>query len=443
MPIPGWVAFLCAASLTVNRVDSSRMEQLVQSYVSDKKFMGAVLIAIDREILLSKGYGFANLEWDIANAPDTKFRLGSVTKQFTSACILMLEERGKLKTSDQIKKYLPDVPASWDKITIFNLLTHTSGIPDFTEFPDYQSLQALKATPKDLLKRFRDRPLDFEPGKKFKYSNSGYVTLGVLIETISGESYAQFVEDNILKPLAMKDSGYDSNAAIIKHRASGYLPDKAALENAPFIDMTVPYSAGGLYSTVEDMLRWEEGLFGGKLLSQASVKKMTTPFMGNYALGLGVHDENGHKVIGHGGGIDGFSTAMAYYPDDKLSVVVLGNENSSAPNSIATKLAAIAHGEPVILPSERKEIEVSEAILKSYAGTYQLGEKRSLIVTVEDGHLMEQAPGQPKLPLFAESQTKFFFKVAEIDLEFSKNDQGEVSHVIFHQGGTNIKGVRR
>ena len=202
--------------------NSARMKQVVQSYVANKQFMGSVLVAQDGKVVFSKGYGFANLEWDVPNSPTAKFRLGSVTKQFTAACILLLEERGKLKIDDAVKKYMPDAPAAWDKVTIFNLLTHTSGIPSFTGFPDYASTEAIATTPEKLVARFRDKPLEFQPGEKWNYSNSGYVLLGYLIEKISGQSYSQFVQDNIFTPLGMKDSGYDSNSAIIAHRASGY-----------------------------------------------------------------------------------------------------------------------------------------------------------------------------------------------------------------------------
>src|ERR1700730_337181 len=181
--------------------DASRMEQVVQSYVSSKQFMGSVLVARDETILLDKGYGFANLEWDISNSPTTKFRLGSITKQFTAASILLLEERGKLKTDDPVKKYMADAPAAWDKVTIYNLLTHTSGIASFTSFPDYASTEAAPTTPEKLVARFRDKPLEFQPGEKWNYSNSGYVLVGYLIEKISGQTYEQFVQENILTPL--------------------------------------------------------------------------------------------------------------------------------------------------------------------------------------------------------------------------------------------------
>jgi CubicO group peptidase (beta-lactamase class C family) len=342
--IPLLMAALCRAQ------DVSRMEQVVESYVSGKAFMGSVLVARGNDILLSKGYGSANLEWNIPNSPSTKFRLGSITKQFTSASILLLEERGKLKTGDLVKKYIPDAPAAWDKITVYHLLTHTSGIPNFTGFPDYKAQEPFPTTTEKLVARFRDKPLDFQPGEKWSYSNSGYVLLGYLIEKAGGETYQKFLQENIFGPLGMKDSGYDSNSAVIPRRASGYVPGKNGPENAGFIHMSVPFSAGALYSTTEDLLRWERALFGGKLLSAASLEKMTTPYKEDYACGLGVRNANGRKLIEHGGGIEGFNTFLGYYPEDKLTVVVLSNINGDAPGQIASRLAAVAHGEKVELP---------------------------------------------------------------------------------------------
>ena len=373
------LATSCLAQ-TKNTIDVARMEQIVQSYVP-KQFMGTVLVAEDGKILFDKGYGFANLEWQVPNTPTTKFRLGSITKQFTAVSILLLEERGKLKVEDPVKKYMPDAPEAWDKITIFNLLTHTSGIPNFTSFPDFPGTEATASTPEKTVARFRDKPLDFEPGTKWSYSNSGYVLLGYLLEKISGQSYADFVQQNIFTPLGMKDSGYDSNAAVIANRASGYSRDKDDVVNAGFVHMSIPFSAGGLYSTTQDLLRWEQGLFGGKLLKPESLAKMTTPFKEDYAFGLGVVASNGHKRIAHDGGIQGFNTSMAYFPDDKLVVIVLANLNGPFAGQIASQLSKVVHGEKVVLVSERKEITVSEDILKQYVGTYELAPDFSLVMT--------------------------------------------------------------
>jgi CubicO group peptidase (beta-lactamase class C family) len=403
--------------------DAARMDQIVQSYVAGHHFMGTVLVARGSHVLFSKGYGSANLEWDVPNSPNTKFRLGSVTKQFTAASILLLEERGKLNIGDPVKKYLPDAPPAWDEITIFHLLTHTSGIPSFTGFPDYAKLEPFAATPAELVSRFRDKPLEFDPGEKWNYSNSGYVLLSYLIEKITGDSYEKFVRDNIFIPLGMKDSGYDSNSAVISHRASGYEYGKNGFENAGFIHMSIPHGAGALYSTTEDLLKWEQGLFGGKLLHAASLDKMTTPFKNNYAFGLAVDAGGGHKVIQHGGGIEGFNTELQYYPEDKLTVVVLRNVNvdGPAPGEIANKLAALARGDTVKLQSERKEITPDPKMFSRYVGAYQFPDA-AMVITLEGTQLVTKLGNQPPVPVYPESETMFFAKVVDAQIEFPKLD---------------------
>jgi CubicO group peptidase (beta-lactamase class C family) len=415
--------------------DTARMDQVVQSYVDSGKFMGSVLVARGDLILLNKGYGSADLEWDIPNTPSTKFRLGSLTKQFTAVSVLLLEERGKLSVDDPVKKFMPNAPAAWDKITIFNLLTHTSGIPSFTGFKDYADSEPFATTPTKLVARFLDKPLDFEPGTKWSYSNSGYVLLGYLIEKVSGNSYADFVQKNIFDPLGMRDSGYDSNTDVIRHRASGYVPGPKGPTNAGFIHMTIPFSAGSLYSTTEDLLKWEIGLFGGKLLSAASLQKMTTPFKQDYAFGLGVATVDGKRQISHGGGIEGFNTYLCYFPDDHTTVAVLANLNGGAPGEIGGLLGKLAHGEAVKLTAERKAITVPRDVLQGYVGTYELKPDLNYLVTLDGNQLMGQLGKQPSFPLYPETPTNFFLKVVDAQIEVVKDANGSVSSLILHQGG--------
>jgi CubicO group peptidase (beta-lactamase class C family) len=425
--------------------DTARMDQIVQSYVADHHFMGTVLVARGGEVMLHKGYGFANLEWNVANTTNTKFRLGSVTKQFTAASILLLEERGKLSINDPVKKYLPDAPAAWDKITIYHLLTHTSGIPNFTSFPDYRKLEPFAATPAELVARFRDKPLDFQPGEQWSYSNSGYVLLGYLIEKISGRTYEIFVRENIFKPLNMEETGYDSNSAVIPHRAAGYEYDHNTFQNAGFIHMSIPHGAGALYSTTGDLLKWEQGLFGGKVLQSASLEKMITPFKNNYAFGLAVETTAGHKVIAHGGGIEGFNTQLEYYPEDKLTVVVLRNVTGPGPGpqEIARNLGAVAHGETVKLQSEHKEITVAPEVLGRYTGAYQLAPGANMLITVEGNQLISKLGSQQPVPLFPESETLFFAKAVNAQIEFPKVAAGgKAGQIILHQNGRDVTAKR-
>ncbi len=432
-----------------------RMQQVIASYQGDKdrpQFMGSILVDQDVETLLDQGYGYANLEWQIPNSSVTKFRLGSMTKQFTAACVLLLEDWGKFKTSDPIKRYLPDAPAAWDKITIHHLLTQTSGILNYTNFADYLATQSLPATPEELIARFRDKPLEFQSVEQwnYSYSDSNYVLLGFLIEKVSGLNYADFVQQNIFIPLGMKDSGYDVAGMVLPRRASGYQPTSRGFDNASYVDTSVLYAAGALYSTTHDLLRWGQGLFGGRLLSSASLEKMTTPMNEqNYACGLIVRIDNGHKIIWHNGGFKGFRTNMTYHPDDKLTVIVLGNVDGSTPGAIAQDLGVLAHGEKVVLPSERKEITVSPKTLQEYVGTYRLNRTFRINITLNHEQLSAQSIIQynptnpPKLPIYAESETEFFYKAINSQIKFFTNERGEVTRIILHKNGVEQMGIKQ
>jgi CubicO group peptidase (beta-lactamase class C family) len=336
-----------AATPPATAQDAVRLEDFVQPAIQKHNFMGTVLVARGDEILLNKGYGQANVEWNIPNTPATKFRLGSLTKQFTAASILLLEERGKLAIEDPLSQHIADVPAAWSAITLHHLLTHTSGIPNVTALPEFATYQPFATTVEKTIALVRDKPLDFAPGDRMSYSNSGYLVLSHLVERISGQSYETFLKANILDPLGMKDSGLDSNATIIPRRAAGYTNSATGLVNAGFVHMSVPHGAGAMYSTTEDLLRWERGLFGGKVLSEASLRKMTTPFKNNYALGVSVVTLNGKTRITHGGGIQGFNTALSYDPDARIVVVVLANVNGPAADNLALALMFAARGEAV------------------------------------------------------------------------------------------------
>ncbi len=422
--------------------DTARMQELIRARVDDGSFMGTVLVARGDEVLLSEGYGSANLEWNIKNAPSTKFRLGSITKQFTAAAILKLAEQGKLAVDDTVKTHWSGAPAAWDAITIRHLLTHTSGIPNLTSFPDMQTWKLQQSTPLKTIGYFRDKPLDFAPGERMSYSNSGYIVLGYLVERASGQDYAQFLRDSIFEPLGMKDTGYDLHATIVPNRASGYTTTTSGLRNAPYIDMTVPFGAGALYSTTEDLLRWTQGLFGGRVLSAASLEAMTTPLLNNYAFGVSVREASGRKVIEHGGGIEGFNTLLAYYPDSRITVAVLGNVNGQAPTELAAQLGALVHGDSVRPSSERTQIELPRDKLDRLTGTYQLAPTANMLITVEGTQLMSRLGQQPVVPLFAESETTFFPRVVDAEIEFELDASGKATALVLRQAGRETRGTR-
>ena len=438
---------LCAAG-AAHAQSARRMEQVVQADAADNQFMGAVLVAKGDTILLDKGYGAANLDWNIPNTPATRLRIGSLAKQFTAAAILLLEERGKLKLDDSVKTYLPDAPPSWDKITLFNLLTQTSGIHDYTDTPDFGAMMKRQMTPEQLIATFRDMPLESAPGEKFSYSNSNYVLLGSVIEKVSAMPYARFLQDNLFTPLGMKDSGHDG-AAVLPRRASGYKRKDGAIVNASYIDMSIQYGAGGHYSTTHDLLSWEKALFGGKVLSPASLKKMTTPFRdargpgapfkGGYGMGVYAGTAaDGRREISHSGSDAGFVSVMAAYPDDRLFVIVLSNIESAPFANIASKLTDVAFGKTVILPSERKEVAVDSKLLARYVGRYQVAPTVVTEITAAGGALSMQVDKQPRTPIFPQSDTSFFSRSVDAQVDFQQAGDAPAPAIVLHMYGRDV-----
>jgi CubicO group peptidase (beta-lactamase class C family) len=429
---------LLAPALTFGAItDVARMERAIDLQLSTGKFMGAVLVSKDGKILINKGYGYANLDRKVPNTPATKFRIGSVTKQFTAACILLLEERGKLTIDDLVRKYLPDAPPSWDHITIFNLLTHTSGIPDYSEFPDFMATRGTPTAPEQLVARFRDKPLEFAPGSSFKYSNSGYVLLGYLIERISGEPYSKFVQDNIFTPLGMKDSGYGSPTRIIPRHAAGYAPGPNGPVVAPYVDMSVAFSAGGLYSTTGDLSRWEQALYGGEVLTAVSLHKMMTPFRHNYALGLGARKTpNGERLFWHNGGVEGFRAWVGYLPAENVDVVVLENLNGLEAQTIGNDIVRVADGERAKLISDHKAIALPTDALDRLSGHFQLLSSGEIITVRRNGeHLTTQIPGHDPVEFYAEGKGDFFARSVDEQISFTIDAQGSIARLVLRENG--------
>ena len=352
----------------------SKIEEYMTARVTRDKFSGTVLIARAGQVVFCKGYGMANIELEVACTPKTKFRLGSITKQFTAMAILILQERGKLNVSDKVKKYIPDAPKTWDEITIHHLLTHTSGIPNYTSFPDFLKTLPDRVTLAQLIAKFKNKPLDFKPGEKFKYSNSGYIVLGQIIETASGKSYASFLKEAIFDPLQMHDSGYDNAAQILKHRASGYTRLLGiAPANAMYIDMSIPHAAGALYSTVEDLLKWDRALDSEKLVSRKSLDAMHKPFKDGYGYGWSIDRKFGQPRYRHGGGIPGFVTMIERFPAEKLLVVALSNLETLRIDKIGDDLAAITLEQPYVVPRDPKIVKLDPKSYDAYVGRYEGG----------------------------------------------------------------------
>jgi len=347
----------------------ARVDDYLNGLVKQNRFSGAILLSRDGKVLLSKGYGMANLEDETPNTPQTKFRLGSLTKQFTAVAVLKLQEQGKLIVQDPVCKYVQNCPAAWQTITIHHLLTHTSGIPNMTSFSEFRRIKFFPMTPLDGIAMFKDKALEFAPGEKFNYSNSGYLLLGYIIERASGKTYAEWLRENIFQPLGMKNTDLDVNSAVLKNRAAGYTQGPSGMLNAPYIDMTIPYAAGALYSTVEDLFLWDRALATEKLISKKSLEAMNTPFKDAYGYGVGIGDQYGLKSIFHGGGIEGFSTFIVRLTDDDGAIIVLSNSDSVNTGQIAKRLTVIVFANKLSLPTA---IAVSPQVLSQYAGRYQM-----------------------------------------------------------------------
>lgn len=355
---------------TFAQTKAEKIDALVRQYVANRQFNGSILVADKGKVILKKGYGLANMEWNIPNTVSTKFRLGSITKQFTAMLIMQLVEQGKLKLDGKIADYLPDYPkATGSKITIHHLLTHTSGIPSYTDFPKFfETMSRDPYTPDAFVKKFSDLPLEFEPGSKFSYDNSGYFLLGVIIEKVTGKPYADVLKEAILDPLAMKDTGYDLASPLISKRASGYEKRSEGYVNAPYLDMSIPYAAGSLYSTVEDLYRWDQALYTDKLLADSTSKTtMYTPYLSHYAYGWGVGNiavgqlKDSLLLIEHGGGINGFNTLISRIPADKRLVVLLNNTGGAPLSAIRKNILNILYNQPV----EPSRKSIAELLRKS------------------------------------------------------------------------------
>jgi len=436
-------AFVSAQKATAPTVSDEQIVAKVNEYMKAVMdvdgFSGTILVARDGKPIVSQGYGYASIELNVPNEPKSIFRLGSITKQFTGMAIAMLQERGKLSVNDPICKYFTDCPEIWKPITVNNLLRHTSGITNYTAFPDFAKTTILPTTTAEMEARLKKEPLDFAPGEKMSYSNSGYFLLGMIIEKVSGKGYAEFLQENIFTPLGMDDTGYDDPIRIIPNRAAGYQKQSGKIVNASYMDMSVPYAAGSLYSTTGDLLKWDQALYTTTLAHQNTLNEIFRPEKGDsgYTYGWSVSKRSGRLSISHGGGIYGYSTYIARYPDDRVTVIVLSNIQSAPAGPISNNLAAIVFGTPYELPKERKAIALDSKKLEQYVGEYQIGPNLIITITLEDGKLMGQLGGQSKFSLLPESETDFFSKDVNAQILFTKDADGKVTGFTLKQGGGN------
>jgi len=324
----------------------SKIDNLIESKFKTENPGAVFLAAKDGKVIYRKAFGKANLEMNLEMKPEFIFEIGSMTKQFTAIAIAMLEEQNKLNFQDEISKYIPDYPTQGTKITIHNLLTHTSGIKDFTKIKELRNISKNDLSPKELVDFFKNEPMDFIPGEQFKYDNSGYVVLGYIIELISGQSYADFIQKNIFDKLEMTSTYYASHQKIIKNRVSGY-HDREGFVNMDYISFTLPYSSGSLMSNVDDMLKWQNGIDTNSLVNSKTKEKIFTNYELNngekidYGYGWHIKEINNSQTREHGGSIFGFKSMGVYLPKEKVYVIGLSNCDCNSPTQITKDIAAL------------------------------------------------------------------------------------------------------
>ncbi len=414
-----------------------------------------VLVAKDGRVLFRRAYGLACLEHAVAATPETKYRIGSITKQFTSAAILKLQEEGKLGVQDTLSKFIPDFPRGGE-VTLHHLLTHTSGIHSYTDKPDFLTSVTVPTTPEGLIQSFKNDPYDFGPGRNWRYDNSGYFLLGYIVEKVSGMPYAEFLARTFFGPLGMKDSGVHNSHDVIRGEAYGYAWENGRVAKALNWDMSRAGGAGSLYSTVDDLFRWNEALFGEKVLSRASLQAAFTPVVTTedpdkardegYGYGFAVGRTRGLRTISHGGGLQGFRSHLLRLPDERFTVVVLSNSLPSLPGldvgSLADEISELYLGDRMQdRTAPAVDASVSSAAYDDYLGQYDYG-MAILTVTRQGDHLFAQLSGQPSFEIFPKARDEFFWKAVEAEVRFVRDDAGRVARAVHRQGGQTLTAPR-
>jgi len=425
-----------------NPVLTGRIDSLLSSRFQADKPGCVVLVAKKGQIVFEKAYGSANLELNVPIQTGMVFRLGSITKQFTAVAILQLLEQGKLSLQDSVQQYITDYPHKQYKITLENLLTHTSGIPDYLQLdnPD-PYIERRDFTPEQLISSFKDLPIQFAPGSRFSYSNSGYVLLGRIIEKVSGESYEGYIQKHLLNPLSISHTYFKTGGNIIPGLVNGYGKEGQVYKDAGEFSLSLAYSAGALLSNAEDLMKWEQGLYTYKLVKKATLEKATRSYLltdgsaAGYGYGWYVNNTGGIRSIEHGGKISGFLTNEIYYPGEDILIVALFNSDDAPRDELSIALSSIVLGRNL-----QQAVTVPIAQLDQYTGTYALSTnpRRTMTISRQNDYLSAAISGQETFQLFFQSESKFQLKgVTGADGEFILRN-GKVSAMKINQNGTYI-----
>ena len=447
LQLPASAVHAESVSASVDQALAARIDALVAPLYQAKEPGATLIVVKDGKTLLRRAYGMADVAGKVPMRPEATLRLGSITKQFTAVAIMMLADEGKLALTDPITKFLPDYPAQGKLITVEHLLTHTSGIVSYTGKPDFASRAGRDLTVPQVIDYFKNDPLEFAPGSKYAYNNSGYFLLGAIIEKLSGQSYATFVEQRIFTPLKMTHTAYEGSERALTQRAAGHTQTDAGYGASTPLSMSQPYAAGALVSTIDDLAKWDAAVVAGKLLKPASWKQAFTPYAltggkrTDYGYGWNVGKLRGSEAISHGGGINGFSTFAIRMPKEKVFVAMLANSDSGTawPNIVARKVAAVAIGNSY---PEHKEIALGHAVLDAFAGSYKMDDGTSCTVRREGDRLIMQRGSRGKQLLYAYAQDRFFIEESTDTLTFGRDASGRVDRVTQHRDDGDAVSIR-
>ncbi len=416
---------------------TEQARRVVQFYADEDHFSGNVVVFHEGRVLCNESRGLANQAWSIANATDTRFAIGSVTKQFTAAAILLLQEKGYLKTSDSVTLYYKQAPAAWKNITLRELLLHTSGIPEELFAADSPGFERGSHSPEEVVQAAARRPLAATPGTRTAYNNVEYVLLGLIIERVSGEDYASFLRKHVFEPLKMLDTGVGWLPRVIPRRASGYTAIGSDAQEAEAFTGAVLGGAGGMYSSGADLARWLIALHGGRLLKPESLAEMTTADADGFGYGLSVSTQYGLQDIGHAGDVPGFHVSTEYFPARRTGIIVLTNVASGRGTpgtyAIANDLMSLASDSNAIVRSTGREVPLTSDLQQSYAGRYQNATGEKIEITRSGNHLklVPRLPGKSPSTLKAESSTRFYFAEWDGEVQFERNTSGVLQMILF------------
>ena len=430
-----FLAILLLLPLITNAQSTPASDTLIHELVKPDGPGAAWLVAKDGAVIARGARGMADLEKQEQLTPEHVFRIGSITKQFTAVAILQLVEAGKLKLNDPITKYVDGAPATWSKITVQHLLAHTSGIKSYTGMDAFDpATQQKRVTAAELLEFFKNEPLEFEPGTKWDYNNSGYVLLGMILEKVSGRSYGDYVEEEIFQKLGMRNSSYGRDDVKVDRHATGYMKVDEKWDVPSPLSMTWPYAAGALLSTVDDLYAWNTAVMNGKLIGKDLLQQAHTELVlpdgdsTRYGFGWSLSRLQGSRTIEHGGGINGFVTNAIYLPEEEVYAVVLTNQEADLADDLSARLAAIAIGQPY----EFKEIAITADQLKEYEGVYMDGDSSLRYVRAEKVGLTSQRAGGSRTGLIADRKDHFFLEGTLHQISFQRAGSGAISGLTVH-----------